>query len=225
MMSPGVHGTALVNAVLSGQTGGAALRQGEFPSTQGPGSTWWQRFCFTTAGWFACLLKGGGRRQGALIRQAMVEAYDDLSARTFVEDRNPWGMFAGSLSSRRKSQRWVPEENGYRAVYGGYLAAWLDRLEWDQKMGVDYKSIPDGDGYVRTYIDRVQLSGWFGQANGAHIYKPWYTDAVVGKKLGLDLLGLRSSILKLPWWLVPLVVLGLTATVCLVIYRKLKRRK
>lgn len=213
--------------ILTGFPEGA-VRRNDVPGApmQVSGTTWWDRFCFITAGFFACMWKGGGKRQGALLRQAMAEAYDDLNAPTFWKDRNPWGMLAGPLSSRRKGVRFVPEENADRAVYGGYLAAWMDRLEWDDKMGVAYKDIPDGGGYVRTYIDRVQLAGWFGRVNGVPIYYDWYTNLVASKSPGLFLPALRAKLLgTLATVLVAVTVLGVVAGGIWLLSQMFKRRK
>lgn len=116
-------------------------------------------------------MKGKLDRYSYLLAQAKVET-GDYQSHWFSKEKNPWCVHAGSLFSRQKSA--VPGDGGTMGVYGSFYAAWLDRLEWDEKRQVTETAT------CWDYAAAVVTQGrWFGE-NSTPQRAASYADAVAG---------------------------------------------
>jgi len=116
----------------------------------------WHRVAmFNVIGFIACAMRGKLDKYAYLLAHAKHENRADYTGFAFSY-KNPWAMWAGPLTSRRKGSLGPDGPDGNTAIYGSWWSAWFDRIEYDDKKGNDDVTS------CKAYANQVFDHGWFG---------------------------------------------------------------
>jgi len=180
----------------------------------------WAIIKFKVSLWFACLMTGRLPIYNLLLAQALLETAN-YTSHGFKVRLNGFGMrpSAPNLGApnavRLRTKWWTREDNGF-AAYPSYYAGCRDRIDLDQFNEITPTSVRPSDMTLEQwYMEAVLDAGYVPAAERSSYMTGWKA------KLGSAEMQKGGNT---PVWML-LLMLGITATLVILIVRWYKKRK